>query len=86
METRSFGERVDEKSAQALLANRLRKRYDYNPAMAEAISKALTAGGLVLCLAIWVSCWRFCAKRASEKTRRREWLAELSGKDGQDGD
>lgn len=37
MKTRSFGERVDEKSAQALFANHLRERYHYNPAMAEAI-------------------------------------------------
>jgi len=37
MKTRSFGERLDEKSAQALFANHLRGRYNYNPAMAEAI-------------------------------------------------
>ena len=37
MKTRSFGERLDEKSAQALFANHLRERYHYNPAMAEAI-------------------------------------------------
>jgi len=37
MKTRSFGERLDEKTAQALLANHLRERYNYNPAMSEAI-------------------------------------------------
>jgi len=39
MKTRSIGERLDEKSAQALFANHLRERYNYNPAMAEAIFK-----------------------------------------------
>ena len=39
MKTRSFGERLDERSAQALFANHLRERYHYNPAMAEAISR-----------------------------------------------
>jgi len=37
MKTRSLGERLDEKSAQALFANHLRERYNYNPAMAEAM-------------------------------------------------
>jgi len=37
MKTRSFSERLDDKSAQALLANHFRERYNYNPAMAEAI-------------------------------------------------
>lgn len=39
MKTRSFAERLDEKSAQALLTNHFRERYNYNPAMAEAIFK-----------------------------------------------
>lgn len=39
MKTRSFGERLDEKTAQALFTNHLRERYNYNPAMAEAIFK-----------------------------------------------
>jgi len=39
MKTRSFFERLDEKSAQALLTNHFRERYNYNPAMAEAIFK-----------------------------------------------
>lgn len=39
MKTRSFPERLDEKSAQALLINHFRQRYNYNPAMAEAIFK-----------------------------------------------
>jgi biotin operon repressor len=37
MKTRSFSERLDDKSARALLANHFRERYNYNPAMAEAI-------------------------------------------------
>lgn len=37
MKTRSFPERLDDKSALALLANHFRERYNYNPAMAEAI-------------------------------------------------
>lgn len=37
MKTRSFSERLDEKSAQALLTNHFRERYNYNPATAEAI-------------------------------------------------
>ena len=37
MKTRSFSERLDDKSAQALLVNHFRERYNYNPAMAEAI-------------------------------------------------
>ncbi len=37
MKTRSFSERLDDKSAQALLSNHFRERYNYNPAMAEAI-------------------------------------------------
>lgn len=37
MKTRSFAERLDEKSAQALLANHFRTRYNYSAAMAEAI-------------------------------------------------
>jgi len=39
MKTRSFAERLDEKSAQALFTNHFRERYNYNPAMAEAIFK-----------------------------------------------
>lgn len=39
MKTRSFAERLGEKSAQALLTNHFRERYNYNPAMAEAIFK-----------------------------------------------
>jgi biotin operon repressor len=39
MKTRSSAERLDEKSAQALLTNHFRERYNYNPAMAEAIFK-----------------------------------------------
>lgn len=39
MKTRSFFERLDEKSAQALLTNHFRERYNYSPAMAEAIFK-----------------------------------------------
>lgn len=39
MKTRSFSERLDEKSAQALLVNHFRERYNYNPAIAEAIFK-----------------------------------------------
>jgi len=39
MKTRSFSERLDEKSAQALLTNHFRERYNYNPAMAEAVFK-----------------------------------------------
>jgi hypothetical protein len=39
MKTRSFAERLSEKSAQALLTNHFRERYNYNPAMAEAIFK-----------------------------------------------
>lgn len=39
MKTRSFLERLDEKSAQALLTNHFRERYNYSPAMAEAIFK-----------------------------------------------
>jgi len=39
MKTRSFPERLDEKSAQALLTNHFRERYNYSPAMAEAIFK-----------------------------------------------
>ena len=37
MKTRSFSERLDDKSARALLANHFRERYNYNPAMAEAL-------------------------------------------------
>jgi len=37
MKTRSFPERLDEKSAQALLTHHFRERYHYSPAMAEAI-------------------------------------------------
>lgn len=37
MKTRSFSERLDDKSAQALLTNHFRERYNYNPAMTEAI-------------------------------------------------
>jgi biotin operon repressor len=37
MKTRSLPERLDDKSAQALLTNHFRERYNYNPAMAEAI-------------------------------------------------
>ena len=37
MKTRSFSERLDDKSAQALLTNHFRERYNYNPAMAEAV-------------------------------------------------
>lgn len=39
MKTRSFTERLDAKSAQALLTNHFRERYNYNPAMAEALFK-----------------------------------------------
>jgi hypothetical protein len=39
MKTRSLAERVDEKSPQAMLVNHFRQRYNYNPAMAEAIFK-----------------------------------------------
>jgi biotin operon repressor len=39
MKTRSFSERLDEKSVQALLTNHFRQRYNYNPAMVEAIFK-----------------------------------------------
>lgn len=39
MKTRSSTERLGEKSAQALLTNHFRERYNYNPAMAEAIFK-----------------------------------------------
>lgn len=39
MKTRSLPERLDEKTAQALLTNHFRERYHYNPAMAEAIFK-----------------------------------------------
>ena len=37
MKTRSFSERLEDKSAQSLLTNHFRERYNYNPAMAEAI-------------------------------------------------
>ena len=37
MKTRSFAERLDEKSPQAMLVNHFREHYNYNPAMAEAI-------------------------------------------------
>ena len=37
MKTRSLPERLDDKSAQALLTNHFRERYNYNPAMADAI-------------------------------------------------
>jgi len=37
MKTRSLSERLEDKSAQALLTNHFRERYNYNPAMAEAI-------------------------------------------------
>jgi hypothetical protein len=39
MKTRSFAERLGEKSAQALLVSHFRQRYNHNPAMAEAIFK-----------------------------------------------
>lgn len=39
MKTRSFPERMGEKSAQALLTNHFRERYNFNPAMTEAIFK-----------------------------------------------
>ena len=39
MKTRSFSERLGEKSAQALLTNHFRERYNFNPAMTEAIFK-----------------------------------------------
>lgn len=39
MKTRSFAERLDEKSAQALLDTHFRERYNFSPAMAEAIFK-----------------------------------------------
>jgi len=39
MKTRSFTERLDDKSAQALFTNHLREKYNYNPAMAEALFK-----------------------------------------------
>lgn len=37
MKTRSFAERLDEKSPQAMLVNHFRQHYKFNPAMAEAI-------------------------------------------------
>jgi len=37
MKTRSFPERMGEKSAQGLLTNHLRERYNFNPGMTEAI-------------------------------------------------
>lgn len=37
MKTRSLSERLGDKSAQSLLTNHFRERYNYNPAMAEAI-------------------------------------------------
>jgi hypothetical protein len=39
MKTRSSSERLGEKSARALLTNHFRERYNYNPAMTEAILK-----------------------------------------------
>ena len=36
---RSFSERLGEKSAQALLTNHFRERYNFSPAMTEAIFK-----------------------------------------------
>jgi len=43
MKPRSFGERLDEKSAQALFANHLRERYNYNPAMADRRLRPISA-------------------------------------------
>ena len=39
MKTRSFAERLGEKTAQTMLVSHFRQRYNYNPAMAEAIFK-----------------------------------------------
>jgi len=39
MKTRSFIERLDDKSAQVLLTNHFRERYNYNAAMTEALFK-----------------------------------------------
>lgn len=39
MKTRSFPERMGEKSAQAMLTNHLRQRYNFNPGMTEALLK-----------------------------------------------
>ncbi len=39
MKTRSFPERMGEKSAQAMLTNHLRERCNFNPGMTEALLK-----------------------------------------------
>ena len=39
MKTRVFSERLGDKSAQALLTNHFRERYNFNPAMTQAILK-----------------------------------------------
>ena len=39
MKTRSFPERMGDKSARAMLTNHLRQRYNFNPGMTEALLK-----------------------------------------------